>query len=1136
MVKDAGANQVLGTIKTDALGHYGFGMAPGNYTVYLEHYGSAWGGVMLADAEPGKFWRCWGLNVGGSVIVSGDTLNDLHLPFAKVRTLSTDLNGVPVRNVEISNSLNSVSFVGDGGSAVLSDENGAAVLVMVMGSAQVAINPPLGSGFAGTNISGLNVNAGVSLNVILPFTDTVPSVILSGPSMRSISTDSAVVEWQTNEPARGTVKVGSIVVTVSDLSTTQSVLVTGLTASTSYTAEVSATDASGNGPTVKSVGFSTAAIPDAVAPVILEGPAITGSTDTKLIVEWSTNEPAKGVLNFGISDLAGSSSEASFTTQHRIELSGLTPNTAYQVQVNAKDAAGNGPTLSRVATGRTLPTPDTTAPVITNGPLVSDITDSTATVAWKTDEPSTGGVSWNNGTAYGVLTDAVLSTEHRAQITGLLANTDYHLTVSSTDALGNGPSLSKTVDFHTQALADTNPPEFLGDPTIVTITHQSAVIRWETDEPADGLVNYGILSLNQNESKTALIKKHTIPLVGLTPATTYQFRVSSTDAAGNTSTSSAVYSFTTLADPDKKIPVFDTPPAVGYSSDDKAVIKWKTDKQTDSEVTITPVASINFDEPPKIKSEGKFDDEHEVSLTGLTPGKTYSVSVTSHDSEGNKVTQVLANFSTPPTPDSTAPSITVAPTAQSIGATSVTLTWNTDKLANSTVKYGLSGDTLGLSAGDISYTTQHSVVLTKLKHSTAYQFQATSTDPSGNAVQSAVISFTTAAKADTTAPTLGSVAVTNIGATNATIAWTTDEPATSSVSYGTTQLNQIAQNPALVSSHSVTLTGLSPSTTYQFRISSSDASGNKASSTNTQSFDTPAQPVITLSSLAINGLASMDAGASATYIATATYSDSSTTAVSPSWSLTGTGASVNASTGQLSADSVTTVQTVTLTASYQGITAQKTIEIRPATVTQTPVSYTASFPDGWTLAGNGLATAIDVGATFGATGVAEKVTTVWAWDTTNAKWKFYSPILSSTQLLDYATSKGYGVLSSIEPRQGYWVNASVPVALPQRIAAPVTLAATDLILGWNMVAQGIESTPANFNRALSGAAANTTPANFISLWAWDNMNGAWFFYAPSLDVQGGTVQKDYIDSKHYMDFTTLNKTLNLDSGFWVNKQ
>ncbi len=62
-----------------------------------------------------------------------------------------------------------------------------------------------------------------------------------------------------------------------------------------------------------------------------------------------------------------------------------------------------------------------------------------------------------------------------------------------------------------------------------------------------------------------------------------------------------------------------------------------------------------------------------------------------------------------------------------------------------------------------------------------------------------------------------------------------------------------------------------------------------------------------------------------------------------------------------------------------------------------------------------------------------------------------------------------------------------------------------------------------------------TPLNFTTLWAWDNMNGAWYFYAPSLDAQGPAVLKNYTDAKHYLDFAAQSKTLGLGAGFWVNK-
>ena len=65
-------------------------------------------------------------------------------------------------------------------------------------------------------------------------------------------------------------------------------------------------------------------------------------------------------------------------------------------------------------------------------------------------------------------------------------------------------------------------------------------------------------------------------------------------------------------------------------------------------------------------------------------------------------------------------------------------------------------------------------------------------------------------------------------AKSATITWTTDEPATSQVAYGTdpATLSSTASTSGRTTSHSVTLTGLDPATTYSYRITSADRSGN----------------------------------------------------------------------------------------------------------------------------------------------------------------------------------------------------------------------------------------------------------------------------------------------------------------------
>jgi len=74
--------------------------------------------------------------------------------------------------------------------------------------------------------------------------------------------------------------------------------------------------------------------------------------------------------------------------------------------------------------------------------------------------------------------------------------------------------------------------------------------------------------------------------------------------------------------------------------------------------------------------------------------------------------------------------------------------------------------------------------------------------------------------------------VLSISSASATINWITDEGATSQVEYGTTTAygSNSVLNSTLVTSHSRTLSGLAPVTTYHYRVKSSDAAGNLATS------------------------------------------------------------------------------------------------------------------------------------------------------------------------------------------------------------------------------------------------------------------------------------------------------------------
>ena len=58
-------------------------------------------------------------------------------------------------------------------------------------------------------------------------------------------------------------------------------------------------------------------------------------------------------------------------------------------------------------------------------------------------------------------------------------------------------------------------------------------------------------------------------------------------------------------------------------------------------------------------------------------------------------------------------------------------------------------------------------------------------------------------------------------------------------------------------------------------------------------------------------------------------------------------------------------------------------------------------------------------------------------------------------------------------------------------------------------------------------------ADLLTLWAWDNPLSLWYYYAPSLEKNGGLTH--YITTNGYLNFAQKGKTLGWGTGFWVNK-
>jgi len=135
---------------------------------------------------------------------------------------------------------------------------------------------------------------------------------------------------------------------------------------------------------------------------------------------------------------------------------------------------------------------------------------------------------------------------------------------------------------------------------------------------------------------------------------------------------------------------------------------------------------------------------------------------------------------------------------------------------------------------DSSTDTSHltSMEAPALSYSTTYYWHVRYQDNHGAwSSWSAETSFVTIN--EITAPVISGVAATNIADTSAKITWTTDEKATSQVEYGLTTEYGLSTtlDSNLVTGHSVNLTGLGSFKTYHYRVKSTDAAGNPATST-----------------------------------------------------------------------------------------------------------------------------------------------------------------------------------------------------------------------------------------------------------------------------------------------------------------
>ena len=191
-----------------------------------------------------------------------------------------------------------------------------------------------------------------------PAPDETAPGITAGPAVAS-SDCSAVVTWVTDEAADSVVRFGEAspfdrVAETPGFTIGHTVSLVGLDPATTYHYRAASTDPSGNGPTESSVLAFTTTDP---LPIDLGTPSVVSVTHDTTIVAWTTAKAAVGEVTAVSGELEVASAETTEPgTAPTLTVTGLDPETAYELIVTATDACGAAETAVVHATTAEAPT------------------------------------------------------------------------------------------------------------------------------------------------------------------------------------------------------------------------------------------------------------------------------------------------------------------------------------------------------------------------------------------------------------------------------------------------------------------------------------------------------------------------------------------------------------------------------------------------------------------------------------------------------------------------------------------------------------------------------------------------------------------------------------------------------------
>ncbi len=520
-------------------------------------------------------------------------------------------------------------------------------------------------------------------------------------------------------------------------------------------------------------------------------------------------------------------------------ITGLANNTTYHYRVVATNvngtSYGNDMTFTIGTTG--------TAPTATTDDATFSLVPNTATLNGTVNannSNTTVTFEYGTTTAYGTTVTADQSPVNGASdtavskfIAGLTPDTTYHYRVVATNATGttNGADVTffntiapyartdaaSGIGTTTATLNGTVNPKTFGEPVDTTVTFEYGLtaaygsVGTALESPVGGPANVGV----------------SLGLTGLTPNTTYHYRVVANNANGTGI--GADMTFTTSSKPtattDTAAPVGSTTATLNgtvNANNDSTTVTFQYGTTTAYGTTVTAAQS---------PVTGSTDTPVSRAITGLINSFTYHYRVVATNAGGTTygADMTFTTGVSPPTATTNA--------ASAIGTTTAMLNGTVNANNNSTTvtfEYGFTtayDRSVGATPDTVtgSSNTAVNASLSALLPGTTYHYRVVAVN-AGGVIYGADMTFTTLVP-----PTVTTNAASSVTTTGATLNGTVnahDSSTTVTFEYGTTTAygTTVTADPSPVTGSTDTavskaIAGLTPNTIYHYRVVATNSSG-----------------------------------------------------------------------------------------------------------------------------------------------------------------------------------------------------------------------------------------------------------------------------------------------------------------------